>query len=102
MATVEATEKMHSSFSVLKTARLVCSTSVGAGLQEPSKSPSISFTLLPLVGGASHSLCSDDSSRTSAFPCIVIGATKPKGSYRLLTVDNTPHRVNGFSSPDTQ
>lgn len=28
---------------------------------------------------------------------MVTGATKPKGSKRLLTVDSTPRRVNGLS-----
>lgn len=48
--------------------------------------------------GSSQSHGSEVSSLMSAFPCTVIGATKPKGSYKLLTVDSTPLLVNVFCS----
>lgn len=37
----------------------------------------------------------------SACPCTVIGATKPKGSYKLLTVHIMPLLVNVFCSLET-
>lgn len=51
---------------------------------------------------SSQSVVSDTRDLSMIFPWIVTGAMKPRGSYRLLTVDNTPIRVKGVSFKETQ